>query len=89
MYLYSNKKLTYSLFVVISLLSCLGLYYSHKYVYEQGIMKGITMYHTQCLTGGFLVDNEGQGVVCGPLSKTPPEEKQNYKDKVHAPSLFN
>ena len=88
MYLYSSKKLLYSLVVVGVLLGGLGLYYSHKYVYELGIMQGITMYHAQCLTGGFLVDDQGQAVVCGPLSKAPQEEKQTYKDKVLAPSLF-
>ena len=89
MHLYSSKKLTYSLAVVLSLLGCLGLYYSHKYVYNLGAMYGIRAYHAQCLTGGFLVDDEGQAVVCGPLSKAPQEEKQTYKDKVVAPSLFN
>ena len=88
MYLYSNKKLTYSLLVVSFLLSCLGLYYTHKYVYNLGAVYGIKAYHAQCLTGGFLVDDEGQAVVCGPLSKAPPAEKETYKDKVLAPSLF-
>jgi len=74
--------------VFVFLLVVVGLYYSHRYVYEQGIMKGITMYHAQCLVGGFLVDDQGQAVVCGPLSKAPQEEKQTYKDKVLAPSLF-
>ena len=75
--------------VFVLLLTGAGLYYSHKYVYEQGIMKGITMYHAQCLTGGFLVDDQGQGVVCGPLSKAPPAEKESWKNKTNAPSLFN
>jgi len=89
MYLYSSKKLTYSLVVVSILLSCLGLYYSHKYVYTLGAVYGIKAYHAQCLTGGFLVDDEGQAVVCGPLSKAPPAEKESWKNKTNAPTLFD
>jgi len=88
MYLYSSKKLSFYLLALLWIGCAVGLVYSHKYLYEQGIMKGITMYHAQCLTGGFLVDDQGQAVVCGPLSKAPQEEKQTYKDKVLAPSLF-
>jgi len=66
-----------------------GAYFSHKWAYETGIIRGIEAYHAQCLVGGILVDSEGQAVMCAPLSKAPPEEKQTYKDRVNAPSLFN
>jgi len=67
-----------------------GLIYSYKYVHDRGVELGIKAYHAQCLIGGFLVDEEGQAVACGPLSHTaPPAEKENYKDKVKALSLFN
>jgi hypothetical protein len=89
MYLYSNKKLVVSLLVVLGLLSMGGAYYSHKYAYEKGIVAGVEAYHAQCLIGGFLIDDQGQAVMCGPLSKAPPEEKQTYKDKVNSPSLFD
>jgi len=89
MYLYSSKKLSYSLVIVCSLLFIGGLFYTHKMFYEKGIEAGIRAYHAQCLVGGFLIDDAGQAIVCGPLSKTPKEEQQTYKDKVVAPSLFN
>jgi len=89
MYLYSSKKLSYSLAIVCSLLFVGGLFYTHKMFYEKGIEAGIRAYHAQCLVGGFLVDDAGQAVVCGPLSKAPPAEKESWKNKTNAPSLFD
>lgn len=63
-------------------------YYAYQIIYERGVMAGVEAYHAQCLVGGFLIDDKGQAVMCAPLSKAPPEEKQTYKDKVFAPSLF-
>ena len=74
--------------VLFSVFFTIG-YFVSKAIYQQGIKDGITAYHAQCLVGGFLIDDKGQAVMCAPLSKTPPEEKQTYKDKVLAPSLFN
>lgn len=64
-------------------------YYAYQIIYERGVVAGVEAYHAQCLVGGYLIDDKGQAVMCAPLSKTPPEEKQTYKDKVLAPSLFN
>jgi len=75
--------------VVALVATGVGAYYSHKYAYEKGIVAGVEAYHAQCLVGGYLIDDQGQAVMCAPLSKAPPEEKQTYKDKVNAPSLFN
>jgi len=71
------------------LLISVGLYYTYKYVYTLGAVYGMEAYHAQCLTGGIIVDSEGQAVLCGPLSKASQAEKESFKDKVNAPSLFN
>jgi len=89
MYLYSSRKLVISLVVVLGLLGVGSLYYSHKYAYEKGVVAGIEAYHAQCLVGGYLIDDQGQAVICGPLSKAPAAEKETYKDKANAPTLFN
>lgn len=65
------------------------LYYAYQVAYERGVVAGIEAYHAQCLVGGYLIDDQGQAVICGPLSKAPKEEKQTYKDKANAPTLFN
>ena len=88
MYLYSSRKLVISLVVVLGLLGVGSLYYSHKYAYEEGIVAGVEAYHAQCLVGGYLIDDQGQAVICGPLSKAPAAEKETYKDKAKAPTLF-
>lgn len=87
--LYSNKKLVTFILVILGILCVGGIYYSHKYAYEKGIVAGVEAYHAQCLVGGYLIDDQGQAVMCAPLSKAPPEEKQTYKNKVNAPSLFD
>ena len=64
-------------------------YYAYQIIYERGVVAGVEAYHAQCLVGGYLIDDQGQAVICGPLGNAPQEEKQTYKDKVLAPSLFN
>lgn len=75
-------------FLTIFAVSATAGYFAGRYVYNLGVVAGIEAYHAQCLVGGYLIDDQGQAVVCGPLSKAPQEEKQTYKDKVVAPSLF-
>jgi len=76
-------------FFLVLFSSCFtGGYFAGRYVYNLGVVAGVEAYHAQCLTGGFLVDDEGQAVVCGPLSKAPPAEKESWKNKTNAPTLF-
>jgi hypothetical protein len=63
-------------------------YYAYQIIYERGVVAGIEAYHAQCLVGGYLIDDQGQAVICGPLSKAPAAEKETYKDKAKAPTLF-
>jgi hypothetical protein len=74
--------------ICATIIIIMGLLMSHKYAYDKGIVAGVEAYHAQCLVGGYLIDDQGQAVICGPLGKAPQEEKQTYKDKVNAPTLF-
>ena len=83
-----NKHLIcWGLSALAMVVSHIGLY---QYATKKGFEQGIRAYHQQCFdVGGIAMDEHGQAVVCGPLSKVPKEEEQSWKNKVNAPSLFS
>ena len=74
-------KLFYSMLAGGLVLFGIGSYFSYKYVYDQGIMHGITMYHNQCFeVGGISIDGTtGRAIACNPLGVVPKEELKNYQ----------
>lgn len=68
----------FSALAVALLIGGVGQYYGE----QQGIVKGIDMYHEQCYNGGIVIDqNTGKAVVCGPLTQLPKEERDLFKDR--------
>ena len=60
-----------------------------KLLWDKALLEGIKAYHNQCSVGGIIIDEHGQAIICGPLSKSPKEEQQKWKEANIASSLFS
>lgn len=64
--------------IVLAFLVATG-YGGYKYGVKQGITLGLTGYHSQCLVGGIVIDEEGKAIKCAPLGQVPKEELEKFK----------
>ena len=65
---------------IIAVVITASLVGSHWFTHDRALRKGLDMYHEVCYTTGpgFVVNEQGQVVMCGPLTTIPQDEARNF-----------
>ena len=75
-----KRVFLWTLAAIAVITACVGARYQGL---SQGHLEGIRAYHSQCFEiGGYIIDEQGQVVVCKGQGNIPKEELKNFKSTI-------